>query len=215
MVKLLAAIAVVAALQMASAAMAEESAVRASCSEGGTVVYREDIPADAPSKRRLLIASMHPKALCVFLDPRAGGGAAVGATTAIASQMGGDDSLAAALAVIAEGKPGDPYPDSISAAVKGAPAQSVPAQKTTPNGGRPDQHFLNLAIGVYRDVSLADVMAHWKEMQAGTKILSRMTPTVNSAGGVTMVSVEGIPDEMAASLCDEAAQKGAGCLAVY
>lgn len=211
-----------AALFLAPAsAFADGGAVKASCSQDGTVVYREEIPAGAPAERRLLIASMHPKALCVFLDRSVSaqsmpdGREAVPADESIA---GGDESLAAALAVIASGKTGDAYPEGMAAFVResGAVNEAVrPSAKPSAKAGGQAGRFLNLAVGVYRNVGMADVMAHWKAMQAGTKVLSRMTPTVNASAGVTMVSVEGVPDELAAELCEEASAKGSGCLAVY
>lgn len=211
------ALGMLAAAVAATPAIAGDAVVKASCSQDGRVVYREEIPAGAASERRILIASMHPKALCVFLEPRDPSVPAAEATASGAvGQVSEEDdaSLAAALAVIASGKPGDAYPDGISDFVKGSAGESAPAAKPVRKAAG-DAHFLNLAIGVYENVPLADVMAHWKEMQEGSKVLSRMTPTVNSSGDVTMVSVEGVPDELAAQLCDEAAVKGPGCLAVY
>lgn len=211
------AIGVLAAAFAASPALAVDTVVKASCSQDGRVVYREEIPAGTASERRILIASMHPKALCVFLEPTDPSSAAAippsqGSPGTIAGDA--DASLAAALAVIASGKPGDAYPDGISDFVKGSAKPEAQTAKPAKRA-KGDAHFLNLAIGVYERVPLADVMAHWKEMQEGSKVLSRMTPTVNSSGDITMVSVEGVPDELAAQLCDEAAVKGPGCLAVY
>lgn len=190
--------------------------VRASCHQDGRIVYREDFPSDAPAEKRILIAARHPGAMCVFLDVP-GGAAAKSNPVAVTEpferqRTSGDDDLAAALAVIAEGRPGDRYPPSIADAVKEAAAPQA-QEEGGKEGARPG--FLNLTIGIYRDVPLADVMEHWKAMQDGTKVLSHMTPTVNALDGVIVVSVEGVPDDLAGTLCEEAAAKGAGCVAVY
>lgn len=58
-------------------------------------------------------------------------------------------------------------------------------------------------------------MEHWRQMSAGTKVLSKMTPTVTTAEDVMMLSIEGVTDGEAGQLCDEAQERGVGCLAAY
>jgi len=197
--------------------------VRASCHQAGRIVYREDFPADAPAEKRILIAARHPGAMCVFLDVPAEGESAPSLPADayrkpdVADSFDpGDPDLAAALSVIAEGRVGERYPSEIAEAVRGQaqPSGGNPARtggKDGPNAGG----FLNLTVGIYRNVPMKDVMDHWKAMQEDTKVLSRMTPTVNAMDGVIVVSVESVPDALAAPLCEEAAMKGSGCVAVY
>ena len=192
------------------------SVVRASCHQQGRIVYREDFPADAPAEKRILIAARNPGAMCVFLDVSDTGHAAARSEGAeypadpSHSFAPDDPGLAAALSVIADGRIGERYPASIASAIP-APSdrEAGKSASSVPSG------FLNLTVGIYRNVALADVMDHWRMMQEGTSVLSRMTPTVSTVDGVIVVSVEGVPDDKAVGLCEEAARKGAGCVAVY
>jgi hypothetical protein len=212
----------IALLASAGAASAQSAPmIRATCTSKGTkaTVYREDIPVDASAERRLMIASKYPDALCMFLkisdippeqrlpsapaDPILGGAAG--------SSLTMDESLAAALNVLS-GKSDDAGPASSSAA-RFSNAFATPMMQTAPEVERPKP--LNLTIGVYRSVPMQDVVAHWKTMQAGTEILTKMTPSISIVGDVTMLSIENVPDELAARLCDEAKEKGAGCIAVF
>lgn len=215
------ALALAASLAAAAAVPQDASAagtVRASCHQDGRIVYREDFPADSPAEKRILIAARHSGAMCVFLDVTGRESMPVpgAAPASPVPDVAGDPDLAAALSVIAEGRTGERYPPSIANAVRGgaSPPARIPEAKEGARQAAP-AGFLNLTLGIYRGVPLADVMDHWKKMQEGTKVLSRMTPTVSAVDGVIMVSVEGVPDELAASLCEEAAGKGAGCVAVY
>lgn len=209
------ALAVFAPVVLSQAAHAQQDAViRASCSQDGRIVYREDFAAGSPMEKRILVAARHPGAMCVFLDVPAqqaagrAGALAGGGVSATVAGRGDDAELAAALSIIAGGKPGDPYPLAF--------AEEMSKIATSGNAvAQPAKQLLNLTLGIYRGVPLADVMAHWKAMQDGTEVLARMTPTVNGVDGVTVISVEGVPDELAVTLCEEAEAKGAGCVAVY
>lgn len=195
-------------------ASAQEAVMRASCAENGQIVYREDFPADSPIEKRILIAAQNPGAMCVFLDaptavPPSAAPEATGTEDAAVVPGSQDEGLAAALSIIAEGKTGDVYPRALAGVMEGG--KPLPAAKAR----NAPAHFLSLTVGIYKDVPLADVMDHWKIMQQGSKVLARMTPTVNRLGEITVVSVENVPDELAVPLCDEAAKKGAGCVAAY
>lgn len=200
--------------------------IRASCTEPGKNVYREDIPADAPADRRLLIAAKYPEALCVFLkiddkppeyrEPVAQAlGGLPAEVIAAASGTGGDsdESLATALSVLT-GKGGpslDPGPSGTSSSFSNAWSVPMTSDPTASTRQKP----VNLTIGIYKGVAMDDVVAHWKAMQQGTKILSRMTPNMTVSGDVTMLSIEEVQDTDAAALCEEAARVGSGCIAVY
>lgn len=200
--------------------------IRASCVQNGRSEYREDIPADASADRRLYIAAKYPEALCVFLkiddkppeyrEPAAqalDGLPADVIAAASGSGQGSDESLATALSVLT-GKGGASRdsgawtaPSTFSNAWS-APMTSDPTASTR-------QKPVNLTIGIYKGVAMEDVVAHWKAMQQGTKILSRMTPNMTVSGDVTMLSIEEVQDSDAAALCEEAARVGSGCIAVY
>lgn len=214
-------------LSMPSPADAAGGMIRASCTQNGRGVYREDIPADATADRRLAIAARHPEAMCVFLkiadlppeyrDPS--GKALLGSIPdevlggVGAPGQSADESLAAALSVLTgqgdvpSGAASGPAPTAFSNAWA-QPLTSDPTEFTR-------QKPVNLTIGIYKDVPMDDVIAHWKAMQQGTKVLSRMTPNMTVTGNVTMLSVEDVQDHDAAELCQEAARTGSGCIAVY
>lgn len=214
-------------LTQPSAALAAGGMIRASCVENGFSRYREDLPADATADRRLAIAAKYPEAMCVFLkisdlppeyrapNPVAGG--ELPADVVNGAMTGGqapDESLAAALSVLTgTGGPrggmdiGGAAPTPFSNAWS-QPMTSDPAATTR-------QKPVNLTIGIYKGVAMEDVVAHWKAMQQGTKMLSRMTPNMTVTGNVTMLSIEDVQDSDAAAVCDEAAKVGSGCIAVY
>jgi hypothetical protein len=215
----LASIAAAVALQMAGGGVFAQSAgmIRATCTAGGTTVYREDIPADASAEQRLAIASRNPEAMCVFLkisdlpperrvaSPTSMPEDIFGGSTSTGEAP--DASLAAALSVLS----GQDFPSVMGSAPAFSNSYSRPVASAAPERPKP----LNLTIGIYKGIPMEDVMAHWKDMQADTRILSRMTPSMSIVGDVTMLSVENVQDSEAAALCEEAGLKGAGCIAVY
>lgn len=196
-----------------------EGMIRATCtSKGGGTVHRQDLPEDASARERLAIAAAYPDAMCLFLKiadlppehrvPRSPSipddvlqGALEGAGTP-------DDSLAAALSVLS-GR--DETPTVEARTFSNGFDSAVSLAEPEKERSKP----LNLTVGLYRSVPMEDVMAHWKVMQEGTRILARMTPSMSVVGDVTMLSIENVPDSEAAKLCEEAALKGAGCIAVY
>jgi hypothetical protein len=184
-------------------------------------VYREDIPADASAERRLSIASKNPQAMCVFLkiadlppETRVPASAELPDEVLKGALEGGgtaDESLAAALSVLSGSSDRSGPMGSTADSFSNAFAQPMVRGTATEDRQRP----LNLTIGMYRSVPMETVMAHWKAMQAGTKVLARMTPSMSVVGDVTMLSIENVPDADAAELCEEAERTGAGCIAVY
>jgi hypothetical protein len=203
-------------------AYAQEGMIRATCTQKGMTVYREDIPANASAEQRLAIATKNPQAMCVFLKiadlppehravPQYSGGLPNEILQGALVGGSADESLAAALSVLAGNTTGTPMSTyrpsaSFSNSFEVPVASAVEEDRQKP---------LNLTIGVYRSVPMGDVMAHWKAMQAGTKVLSRMTPSMSVVGDVTLLSVENVPDQDAATLCEEADKNGVGCIAVY
>jgi hypothetical protein len=134
---------------------------------------------------------------------------------AIAGKQTADESLAAALSVLT-GRGGSSRGGMAIDGPAPAPfsndwSQPMTSDPTAPTRKKP----VNLTIGIYKGVAMDDVIAHWKTMQQGTKILSRMTPNMTVTGNVTMLSIEDVQDSDAAALCDEAAKVGSGCIAVY
>lgn len=217
------AVALLSYLQTADAA---GGLIRASCVEkGGAIVYREDLPADATADRRLAIATRYSPAMCVFLkiaelppeyrEPQQA--AQPGLPTEIlsgaaAGGMSSDESLAAALSVLTgkrDGQNGIAGPAASS--FSNAWAQPLSSSQMADTRPKP----VNLTIGIYKDIGMDDVIAHWKSMQHGTRLLSRMTPNMSVTGNITMLSIEDVQDADAAAVCDEAALVGSGCIAVY
>jgi hypothetical protein len=220
---------VAAALAGPSAAESAGGMIRASCVDGERrSVYRGDLPADATADRRLAIAAKYPEAMCVFLkiadlppeyrvpNPVAGG--ELPADVLNGATSGGqapDESLAAALSVLT-GKGGGPRGGMDVGGPAPAPFSNAWSQPMTSDpAAATRQKPVNLTIGIYKGVAMDDVVAHWKAMQQGTKMLSRMTPNMTVTGNVTMLSIEDVQDSDAAAVCDEAAKVGSGCIAFY
>lgn len=215
------ALGVSALLMLAGAEKSFAGSIRATCTQGGSMVYREDIPEDSPADRRLAIASKNPEAMCVFLkiaDMPPEQRVPVTSSSEIPEdvlkgatipQGNADESLAAALSVLS-GKSEEPnlIPlPSFSNEIK-APMQALPETSDRPTP-------LNLTVGIYRNMEMPDVVAHWKLMQKDTKVLSRMTPSISTVGDVTLLSIEDVPYDDAAELCKEAERHGEGCIAAY
>ena len=198
--------------------------IRATCTQNGAMIYREDIPEDATAERRLAIAASRPQAMCIFLK--------VGATPpeqrmpaglgdeipldvlkgAVVPQGGADESLATALSVLSgrsdapDLKPLPPFANDV-----GTPVSAWAAADASDDSRKP----LNLTVGIYRNMEMQDVVAHWKVMQKDTIVLARMTPSIATVGDVTLLSVEDVPYEDASKLCVEAKKHGEGCIAAY
>jgi len=192
---------------------AGEAAIKVSCVENGQVVFSGEIPADANATQRRKVADNHPQAMCVFLQPgRVAFGNPVGSGSMPAAPGAGvpDNDLAAALSMIVNGRTGQAYPPEFGELMSGL---NVSEGGSVPVPYRPNR--VNLAVGIYRNVPLSDIMAHWKTMQDGTEVLSGMTPTVSVGHDISMLSVEGVPDVLANLFCEEAARKGPGCIAFY
>jgi len=198
--------------------------LRASCMEGNQVVYREDIPSDGPGERRAQIIARNPNAMCVFLELQ--DQERIGAPLPAAAQGAGGGRLPDALVSAAAGR--SRLPDAeLSAALSAItgtrnplpPTQASPSPASTPRAKTSATEVpsgtVALTIGIYRDMPVAEVMEHWRQLSSGTKVLSRMTPTITTAEDVTMLSVEGVTDGEAGPLCDEASERGMGCLAAY
>lgn len=200
---------------------ADTNMIRATCNQDGMIVHREDIPADASAERRLMIAAKKPKAMCVFLKiadhpPEYRAPSTVPSDmlpseilSAAASTGNSEDvSLAAALNVLS-GRSDDEAGSDIP---QFSNAYTTPMTMDTI---LPKASALNLTIGLYKNLKMEDVIAHWKLMQQGTKVLATMTPSMAVTGDITMLSIEDVPDSQAAALCEEAAKNGSGCIAVY
>lgn len=195
-----------------------EGMIRATCTTKGVTVHRQDLPEDASAAERLAIAAAYPDAMCLFLKiadlppehraPRSSSIPDDVLQGAIEGAGAPDESLAAALSVLS-GR-GETPPVETKTFSNGFD-RAVTLAEQEKERARP----LNLTVGLYRSVPMEDVMSHWKVMQEGTRILARMTPSMSVVGDVTMLSIENVPDSEAAKLCEEAALKGAGCIAVY
>lgn len=221
------ALAIVAAASPWKSSNADAAAtIRASCMEGNQVVYREDIPRDAPESRRAQIIARNPKAMCVFLEmqdaasigvpisPKGTPGIVRLPDVLVAAAAGRttipDAELSAALSAITGSE--IPAPPKLSLT---APTEPAVHRSSMQAGTPPSGKTVNLTLGIYRSVPLAEVMEHWRLMSSGTRALSKMTPTITRDEDITMLSLEGVTDDEAETLCDEARDRGVGCLAAY
>lgn len=190
---------------------AMSAAMKVSCIENGVVILNDDLPDGVSQKEKRAISNRYPRAMCVFLTKNEGGDLTDAAGLG-RGQIGDtvlDSDLATALSMIS-GSKARVRSSKAKPAVK-APETHLPKTAPVPDGAP----RVNLALGVYKNVTLKDVMAHWKVMAKGTSIMARLTPTVAVEGDVALLSVEGVPDELADSLCREAEQNSVGCLAFY
>lgn len=192
-----------------------QQSLRASCSQDGRIVFREDLPANAGANEKMLVSARFPEAVCVFVPIEDSPGTEADLRPTIdtpAMQTGpGDDDLATALALISSGQqsnqPGEPLPIDLSAAMQAF-------RRSEPIVGLPD-NTINLTIGIYVNMRSEDVLEHWKLMQRDSTTLKKLTPTLTKTNDITMLSVEYVPDALANAVCTEAAQHGSGCLAYY
>lgn len=194
--------------------------LRASCTANGRVVYREDLPANASFEKRRQIMDAFPEAMCIFLSTATQPTAAAN-NYGFGNEENADDSLVAALAAISGGRVGEQYPNEISKMFSGnkgvtailgqgdlQPATSKSKQVMPPN-------FVNLTLGVYKNVKMSDILAHWKIMQKSGPTLKKLTPTFDVVDDVTVMSIMQVPDGLADKVCTEASEKGQGCVAFF
>jgi hypothetical protein len=187
--------------------------LRASCTQGGRIVNREDLAPGAGVTEKMIVAARFPEALCVFVqNDDANNSVGYVQAPPVEGRVSSDTDLATALAMISEGrqstKLGEGIPVDLSAVMQ--PLKS--------KGSIPDPTVastINLTIGIYKDMSAEDVMAHWKVMQRESVTLQRMTPTLTKAKEITMLSVENVPDASADQVCKEAEKTSSGCIAYY
>ncbi|MBY3151038.1 hypothetical protein HFO56_01170 [Rhizobium laguerreae] len=198
-------------IAVAAEASADDGAVRASCTQAGRIVYREDLPAGTPSDRRLQIAARYRNALCVFLksDPVETSVEDVHdpALAAVTGGAGGD--IASALAYLSPGgEVGTPYGGEEF-------DEGMKSFMKSENAFTDHVRSVNLTIGVYSGATTEDVLGHWAYIKQNTKLLGRMTPSIERVGDVVVLSVEDVSDEDASSVCKEAQTYASGCMAVY
>ena len=193
-----------------AAGQTSEGSIRASCTDKGRIVYREDLPPGVPANRRLEIAASYPNALCIFL--KASAAPPSGEDNLAAILPGGADTptedLANALSYLSTGdevgKPyGEDFDEGMQTFMKSANAFSQPAKT------------VNLTIGVYEDTTSAEVLEHWAFIEKNTKRLGKMTPSIQRLDDITVLNVEDVLDSDAAEVCAEAEKVASGCVAVY
>ncbi|MCS4089769.1 hypothetical protein [Rhizobium sp. BK176] len=189
---------------------ADDGSVRASCTQDGRIVYREDLPAGTPSDRRLQIAAKYRKALCVFLktDPVEASAPTL-RDPAIPAVTGGNGDLAAALAYLSPGGDvGTPYGGQEF-------DEGMKSFMKSENAFTDHVRSVNLTIGVYSGATTQDVLAHWAYIKQNAKLLGRMTPSIETVGDVVVLSVDDVSDDDASAVCKEAQTYASGCMAVY
>jgi hypothetical protein len=200
-------------LALASNAAAEDGTIRALCmqpGQAGQIVYREDLPAGTSADRRLEIAALYRKALCVFLkvEPTQDAVPDVHDPALVAMSGAGNQDLASAIAYLSPGASvGTPY--------GGAFDESMKDFMKTENAFTDHVKSVNLTIGVYTGSTSEDVLEHWAVIKNSTKLLGRMTPSIERVGDIVVLSVENVADEDASAVCREAQEYASGCMAVY
>lgn len=198
-------------ISLSSNAVADDGAVRASCTtQSGQIVYRADLPPGTSADRRLEIAAKHRNALCVFLksDPVEATMPDVHDPALAAVSGGGTEDLASALAFLSPGASvGTPY--------GGVFDEGMKTFMKTENAFTDEVRSVNLTIGVYSGATSEDVLGHWAYIKKNTDLLGRMTPSIERVGDVVVLSVEGVADSDASVVCQEAEKVASGCVAVY
>lgn len=195
---------------LSDVAKSDDGAVRASCTQAGRIIYREDLPSGTPANRRLEIAAANPNALCIFLKAEPVEANVPEVNDAVLANVsgGGSEDLAAALSFLSPGGAvGTPYGKVFD--------ESMTSFMKTENAFTKDIKSVNLTIGVYSGATPEDVLAHWGAIIKNAKLLGRMTPSIERIGDVTVLSVENVADEDASIVCEEAQQYASGCVAVY
>lgn len=193
----------------------DEKSVKVSCTQNGRIVYpQKELTETEAHNRRKMITEQFPNAMCIFLEK---------------SQSknndyqddkytpGTDDELLTALAVISSGKTGERYPDDISKLFsdKKKIFSSGNGQEKNNEIKDKERGYINLTLGVYKNLTMNDVLAHWKVMQKDANILKKMTPTFDTVENIIVMSILKVPDELANQVCKEASQKGQGCIAFF
>ncbi|MCZ7861703.1 hypothetical protein O9X98_09855 [Agrobacterium salinitolerans] len=197
-------------MALASNAAAEDGSIRASCMQAGRIVYREDLPAGTSADRRLEIAAAHRNALCVFLKTEPIEAVVPDVHDPALAAMGGaeNEDLASALAYLSPGAAvGTPYGGAFDDGMKDF--------MKTENAFTDQVKSVNLTIGVYSGATSEDVLSHWAIIKKSTRLLGRMTPSIERVADVVVLSVENVADEDASAVCKEAQEYASGCMAVY
>jgi hypothetical protein len=190
----------------------QDGFIKASCIQGGRLVYREDLPRNIPADKRLQIAANYPQALCAFMltEPTPSATIEPGPPipSGLASSASGD-GLESALAYLGadQGAVGTPYGEVFD--------QAMDDFMKSENSFSSPEGTVNLTIGIYRDTKSEDVLAHWAEMQKNSPILSSMTPSIQTVEDVTVLNIEDVADSQANDVCKAADEFASGCIAVY
>lgn len=200
-----------------------ENSVRASCTVNGRIVYREDLPATASFEQRKKIMNAFPYAMCIFLANSSPQNAqSTVSDYGFDRDAGSDDDLVAALAAISGGQTGERYPDDIARMFSGEKdAMNILGNGTTgsepnvPHPAKQSDGFVNLTLGIYKNMTMGDILAHWKVMQRHGPTLRKMTPTFDTIDDITVMSIMQVPDALADKVCTEALEKGQGCIAFF
>lgn len=197
----------------------EEKNIKVSCTQNGRIVYQKNELSETETyDQRKVIADKFPNAMCIFLENRVSR-----STTSPeeANTTAYDDELLTALAAITNGKTGERYPEDIASLFSnGDNTKSILSGgngKLEKNIAREKQErgFVNLTLGVYKNLPMVDILGHWKIMQKDSPILKKMTPAFDNVDNITVMSILKVPDELADQVCKEASKRGQGCIAFF
>jgi hypothetical protein len=197
----------------------EEKHIKVSCTQNGRIVYQKNEVSETETyDQRKLIADKFPKAMCIFLEKSS---SRLTSTPEEANAIEYDDELLTALAAITNGKTGERYPENIARLFSDEEnTKSIisgsDGRFTNNNANeKGESGFVNLTLGVYKNLPMVDVLGHWKIMQKDGSILKKMTPTFDNVDNITVMSILKVPDELADQVCKEASKRGQGCIAFF
>jgi hypothetical protein len=200
-------VSILAMVALMTPCLAGPAAIRVSCTQNNHLVHREDVPRESLDQRRADISDRFPSAFCVFLEVASEDAVSVGQPARAINSNGPDTDLITALAAITN----KITPDRIGEVVPADFSQRFGDVQTKKEA----KSKIGLAIGIYDEVPLSTVLAHWRVAAAETTWLSRMTPTVSTEGAITMLSLDGVQDDDVGNVCKELEDRGMKCLAAY
>jgi len=191
---------------LSNSTAAPASFIRASCTQKNVLVFKENVPRESLDQRRADIADRFPDAMCVFLEEPPEESFRIAEAPAVQMVNGVDSTLITALAAIQSKTSTDNVGEVIDTSF---------SQRFGDLQMKDTKSKVGLAIGIYDDVPLSTILAHWRSASSGTSWLAKMTPTFSTAGKITMLSLDGVKDDNVEGVCKEVEERGMKCLAAY
>lgn len=174
------------------------------CSQGGRIVYLEEMAESASPRRESEIVNRFPDGTCVFLSGAPPLGLVPSAVTGSS-----DASLDAALRAIS-GMP-------VGIAAPEEPARirvpGIHVDLTPDPAGLAPASASWVRLAVYRDVAHTDAIADWRRIIAAEPAFRRLTPAITETNdGYMMLSVGPVSGPSRERVCLAAARLGVDCM---